>query len=100
MSQDRSDAAEHRGVKPRGKGGRTRPSGALQARVRALGASSAARMADLNDPRPECSHAVRDGREVYCTNRAVTQGSAGTFCRGKSCGVADLPPPPPPPEKP
>lgn len=87
---------EHQGVRARAKNGRSRPTGQLQARIRALSASSSARAADLRVQRPECAHALKDGAEVHCTcagRLAAMGGVSAAFCAGSACGFADLPSP-------
>lgn len=86
---------EHRGVLPRSKHGRKRPTGGLQGRLRALAAAGSARTAEWGDPRPECYHALRDGEEVHCTCAELLseRGAAAMRCVGSRCGHAQLPPP-------
>lgn len=85
---------EHQGVRPRAKG-RNRPTGGLQGRMRALGAASSARDADLRDPRRDCEHALNDEGEVHCTCRAFLAGMGVSTarCIGSRCGYAVLPRP-------
>ena len=86
---------EHAGIRPRSKHEKSRPSGGLQARMRALGAAGSAREADLRTARPDCEHALVDGRDVHCTCAAFLSkhGAAAARCIGLRCGFSVLPRP-------
>ena len=86
---------EHQGVRPRGKSARKRPTGGLQARLRALNTSASARSAEFAEPRRDCAHALMDEGEVHCTCPALTsaRGVAAMACYGTRCGHAVLPQP-------